>query len=400
MNEKFRVIRILLILIIITSVCYFIASKNGNTLEASSQTDSETERLEELKSNLTEKLKIINEKNSIYTSILNEEQNQWNETLAKFDDEENQVAEIVENYPVVGVGDSVLLGAINSLYNKFPNGYFDGKVSRTLSAGMDVLSNLESEGRLGDILILALANNGDYSNRKNAQLMEQVGDREVYWITAAGADDPAFNDKFRVFAADYPNLHIVEWEEVTFNHPEYLYGDGVHLRDGAATRAYAETVYQAICDNYIDIYRQKKEVILAEHEEELKNKIEFFGNDLLISSFDSIYEKFGNHFYTAKLDYNFDTLYNDIKNKVDNNTLEHRLVFMFDKKANITEDDYQKLIDLCNGHEIYICNFTNNETSLSTDTVHVVNFADVLFNPAKNIDENPEENIEENVGEM
>ena len=121
---------------------------------------------------------------------------------------------------------------------------------------------------------------------------------------------------------------------------------------------------------------------------------------MLISSFDSIYEKFGNHFYTAKLDYNFDTLYNDIKNKVDNNTLEHRLVFMFDKKANITEDDYQKLIDLCNGHEIYICNFTNNETSLSTDTVHVVNFADVLFNPAKNIDENPEENIEENVGEM
>lgn len=162
---------------------------------------------------------------------------------------EEEIAEKVSNLPVVGIGDSVLLGAINELYKKFPNGYFDGKVSRNLSAGETILKDLKSKGKLTNTVILSLANNGDYSTKKNKQLMEIIGDRELYWVNAVGADDPTFNDKFREFAKDYPNIHIVEWDVVSKNHSEYFYADGIHPK-GAGVKKYAETIYNAVFQDY------------------------------------------------------------------------------------------------------------------------------------------------------
>ena len=105
-------------------------------------------------------------------------------------------------------------------------------------------------GKLGNTVLLALANNGDYSDRKNTQLMELLGNREVFWVDAMGADDPEFNEKFAEFAKDYPNLHIIEWEKIAVNHPEYIYADGVHIK-GEGISAYVDNVYNSIYDFYI-----------------------------------------------------------------------------------------------------------------------------------------------------
>ena len=198
-----------------------------------------------------------NSENTIEVSISQKTQNNTEGTNTKEQTtsiskaKEEQVAEQVKNLPVVGIGDSVLLGAINELYKKFPNGYFDGKVSRSLSAGETILKDLKNQGKLTDTVILALANNGDYSTKKNVQLMEIVGDRQVYWINAVGADDPTFNAKFKEFAKDYPNLHIVEWDVVSKGHKEYFYADGIHTK-GEGLKKYAETVYEAIYNDYLN----------------------------------------------------------------------------------------------------------------------------------------------------
>jgi len=198
-----------------------------------------------------------NSENTIEVSISQKTQNNTEGTNAKEQTtaiskaKEEQVAEQVKNLPVVGIGDSVLLGAINELYKKFPNGYFDGKVSRSLSAGETILKDLKNQGKLTDTVILALANNGDYSTKKNVQLMEIVGDRQVYWINAVGADDPTFNAKFKEFAKDYPNLHIVEWDVVSKGHKEYFYADGIHTK-GEGLKKYAETVYEAVYNDYLN----------------------------------------------------------------------------------------------------------------------------------------------------
>ena len=43
--------------------------------------------------------------------------------------------------------------------------------------------------------------------------MEVAGERKVFWVNAVLADIPEFNEQFKEFAKDYPNLYIVDWEE-------------------------------------------------------------------------------------------------------------------------------------------------------------------------------------------
>ena len=75
--------------------------------------------------------------------------------------------------------------------------------------------------------------------------MELLGDREIYWVNSVGADDPKFNERFKEFATNYSNLHIVEWDVAAKNHPEYFYADGVHLK-GDGVKAYVDTIYETI----------------------------------------------------------------------------------------------------------------------------------------------------------
>lgn len=162
---------------------------------------------------------------------------------------ETEIAEKVKQLPVVGVGDSIILAAIDGLYKVFPNGYFDGKVSRSMIGGEEVLTNLSNEGKLGNIVILALANNSDYFEWRIDRIMNVLGDRQIYWVTAVLADDPEFNEKFRGYASKHPNIHIVEWEEKSKKHPEYFYEDGIHVM-GDGIDAYANTIYEAIYEDY------------------------------------------------------------------------------------------------------------------------------------------------------
>ena len=236
-----------------------------------------TAEMKELEESLNVNADVIEKKNEEFVNLENTEYEKENEVTEKENKEsevtekenkesennptveqtrtitevdEEKIAKQVSNLPVVGIGDSVLLGAIDELYKKFPNGYFDGKVSRNLSAGETILRDLKSQGKLSNTIILALANNGDYSTKKNKELMEIIGDRQLYWVNAVGADDPTFNAKFKEFAKDYSNIHIVEWDVASKNHPEYFYADGIHTKN-EGMKKYAETIYKAVYEDYL-----------------------------------------------------------------------------------------------------------------------------------------------------
>lgn len=208
--------------------------------------------MQELEDKLNENLRIIEEKNKDLMNLANIETVEVQSTEVTENNkeiDETQKAEQISKLKIVGVGDSVLLGSVDALYAKFPNGYFDGKVSRTIKGAEDVLTDLINRGILGDIVVLNLANNGDYSDARNKELMELLGNRKIYWMNAVGADDPQFNSRFKEFASNYSNIHIVEWDVISKNHPEYFYADGIHLKgDGAV--AYANAIYEAIYNDY------------------------------------------------------------------------------------------------------------------------------------------------------
>ncbi|MBR3002966.1 MAG: acyltransferase [Clostridia bacterium] len=242
-------------------ICLIIIILGGFLLITQKDYSDEMKELENL---LNENQKTSEQQNNEFLNSTNEDQKEeqaeekveekkeqeTSTTVENIEEKKNKVAETVRQLPIVGVGDSVLLGVSDEMRKQFPNGYFDGKVSRTIVGGKEVMQNLKAQGKLTNTLVLALANNGDYIEKRNKDLMEFLGDREIYWVNAVGADDPKFNEKFKEFAANYPNLHIVDWVEASKGHPEYFYADGIHLK-GDGIKAYVDTIYNAIYNQYL-----------------------------------------------------------------------------------------------------------------------------------------------------
>ena len=362
-KKIYKYIKTVFLSFIIVFGCYIIITEKDHTAE-----------MAELQNKLEENLKIIEQKNKEYINNVVNEEKEWNTLIENLEIEgEKAVTEKLNSLPIIGVGDSVFLDAVDELYKKFPKGYFDGKISRSIIGGKEVLVDLKDRGKLGNTVILALSTNGDYSDKRNKELMEILGNREIYWINAVGADDPKFNERFEVFAKNYSNIHIVDWESAAKGHPEYFYADGIHTK-GNGIKAYVDTIYKTIYNNYLEIYNNKKNEFIKKKQNEYKKKIAFYGNDVLANSFNKIHTKFERASFNVTTNYDFNNLSNELQNKIKNNTLEYRLVFLYDKKANITDKEYMKLVNICKGHEIYICNLTDKNFEFLKGNIKIINF--------------------------
>ena len=362
-NKILKIIRnIVLSIIIITGIFIIVIEKDHR------------KEIAKLENKLNDNLKLMDEKNKNYKNSAIDEEKKWNLMLEDLDKNESEVvSNQLKELPVVGVGDSVFLDAINYIYKKFPNGYFDGKISRSLIGGIDVLENLKNSDKLSNTIVLALSTNGIYSDRYNKKLMELLEDRQIYWVNSVGGDDPSFNEKFANFAKDYSNIHIVDWQKVAEGHKEYFYSDGIHPKNNGL-EIYANTIYETVYNDYLEKYREKRNEILKKKEEEKNKKIVFYGNDALANSYDYIQKEFDNALFNAKSNYSFNSLYNEMNTKVKNDELEHVVVFIFDNQLKITNNEYSKLISLCKNHEIYICNMTDKKLSFNESNVNIIDF--------------------------
>lgn len=339
-----------------------------------------SKEIKELKEKLQENEKMIEEKNKEYLHNSEEEEEELLSIFRDMDNKEEAVSQYLAKAPVTGIGDSILIDIADEMYVRFPNGYFDGRVSRDLYAGEDILRDMKEEGTLSDIIVLCLATNGDYIESCNEELMNIVEDRQVFWVDAVGADDPEFNERFASFAENYDNLHIVEWEKASEGHPEYFYYDNIHvMEDGVGVLA--DLVYDTVYNVYLENYSALKEAAIKESEARIEKRVAFYGNDALISAYGLISEKFERSICNGSSDYDFDALYAQIKEKKENGTLEHRVVFLFDRTAGFTLGQYEKLIRLCEGHDVYICRMDKKEYDLKEDA-KVIDFYAAIENNA------------------
>ena len=341
-----------------------------------------TEEMKRLENKLNDNLKIMEQKNKEYMNSEISEEEKWDKLLEDLDAEEDKVvSKQVRELRVVGVGDSVFLDAVGGLYEKFPNGYFDGKVSRSILGGIDVLKKLKAEGKLSNTIVLALATNSDFVESWNNTVMDILGDREIYWINAIGADDPTFNSKFVKYAQKRKNIHIVDWEGAAKGQKDLFYVDGIHPNE-KGIKVYVDTIYKTIYDDYLAKYRIKRKELLAKKAKEEQEKITFYGNNALINSFEELQNKFKKASFNAKADYQYKSISNEISNKIKEKKLEHKIVFVFDNEANLTDSDYEQLIDLCKDHEIYIVSI-NKPIRINNKNIKLINF----YNELKRHDE-------------
>ncbi len=303
--------------------------------------------------------------------------------IAKMDVDPEKLQETITNMPVVGVGDSVMLGAVTALMNKFPNGYFDAKVSRTGYAANEILVDLKNKNMLGDAIIFNLGTNGDCGEKCREEIMTTIGEREVFWITVTNDKDVHVNAKLVAFAEKHANLHIIDWEKISAGHSEYFAHDGIHLT-GTGRKVYADTIYQAIYDVYLAKAEAKKNDYIAKHEQEQQNRYSFYGNDLLLNIFNDLKPSFEESYFSIKSDYDFASFKSDLERQIADNTLTNNLVWLFDQSFNLTLEEYQTIFDLLGNRQVTILSLDkkSEETiqALAKDNIKILSFASNLDN--------------------
>ena len=254
-EKQFKVLKyILLTLISLISVFGFY-----NYIISKDYTDEMKKLEEELKLNQ----EMIEKKNEEYELNKSKEEADWLNQLVDLENGENKLKEVVTNLNVVGVGDSVMLGAVKKLYETFPNGYFDAKISRTAWVVGDILKGLKNNNMLNEVIILNLGANGDCDMACKRDIIKICDDRKIFWINTTNY--PNINERLNDLAKEYDNLYIIDWNNISKNHKEYFIADGIHLTD-KGKEVYANTIYDEIYKVYLDEYNKKKQEIISNHE--------------------------------------------------------------------------------------------------------------------------------------
>ena len=326
-----------------------------------------TKQMRDLKRQLEKNSKLVEERQKEYAKKLEEEEKSWNLTLDDFENSEKIISDKVINLPIVGIGDSIMLGAVPNLNDRFVNGYFDAKVSRTAFVVHDMIEDLKSKNMLGDIVIFNLGANGDCSESRKDEIMESIGsERQVFWITVTNDKDVHFNDKIKKYAEKYDNLHIIDWEKASKGKKNYFAADGIHLT-GSGRKAYTETIYQALFDYYAAEFEQEKERIIAEHEEAMNKRVTFYGNEMLLKMYNYLHENFsdGNFINDDNLDLsNLNTTLADAKEK---GTLTKNIVIALDKNIKPDNEEFQNILNSYPDYNFYLVTLKETITPLNSN---------------------------------
>lgn len=362
-RKKIKVTGIILLIVIIGASTFggykYITVKNHQ------------KEMKELEAELAENAKVMEEKQKEYQQIKQQEENDWTKELKKLESEANY-EELTKALPVTFIGDSVMLGAMNNLHETFPNSYFDSKESRSTYVGYQIISELKENNKLGDPVVIHLGTNGDCKNGCKEKIMDLLTDRTVFWINTTNM--PSVNESLNELSTKYSNLHIIDWYTLSQGQKDWFYSDGIHLPP-KGRKEYTNIVYNAIYNVYKDNFKTKKDELIKEHKEELKNKTMFYGNDILFYNFEAIQTNFSDAKFEVKKEFSYLDLKSSIEKAIAEDTLSKKIVIAFDNSTIISTKEYQELIELCKDSKLYIVSSGKPLDSLSKyDNVEVINF--------------------------
>ncbi len=170
------------------------------------------------------------------------------ETLARRQEQNAQeMITVPASVSVTAIGDSVMLGASGALQSQIPGIYVNAAVSRQVTAGPGIISDLEAQGLLADIVVIHLGTNGASTLSKFQDVVDALGPgRKIFWINCVG---PAWasdvNENVTAVCNNNPNVTLVEWTTQAAGNPNYFGSDGIHLTE-SGKRAYADMVAAAL----------------------------------------------------------------------------------------------------------------------------------------------------------
>jgi peptidoglycan/LPS O-acetylase OafA/YrhL len=128
-------------------------------------------------------------------------------------------------------GDSVILGIRSLLESYEPIELINARVGRQISELLQVVA-IDSQSVPDSIAILNLGNNGPVSQKQVRELFDALSNQPHFLVVNAAVPRgwrDANNKIVADIAKDYPKAHLIDWYEISKNHPEYFAPDGVHL---------------------------------------------------------------------------------------------------------------------------------------------------------------------------
>ena len=149
---------------------------------------------------------------------------------------------------VTAIGDSIMVDAAPYLQTSLPGISIDAQVGQQLYQVQQAVSQLKSEGAVGNRLILELGTNGPYSVAQLEDLLTSLGPMERIVLVNTHVPRPwqqEVNDTIASVAQSYPNATLVDWNTASANCAQCLYPDGVHLNPTGA-KYYASLLVQAL----------------------------------------------------------------------------------------------------------------------------------------------------------
>ncbi len=322
-----------------------------------------TAEMNALEVQLQKNKELMKEKQKQYTSRLSEEKDVMNQSLEEIQMNIQNLSITVSNLPIVGIGDSVMLGAVPNLYEKFPNGYFDAETSRTDWEASKILQNLKNNGYLGDPILINLGTNGQCGEKCRLDILSICEDRQIFWINVTNDREVHVNYDLIQFSLNHPQVTILDWASYSSGHYEYFIADGIHLT-GSGKEAYTNFIYQTICDTYLKIYQAQEEMILHQYEEELNQKIFFYGNDLLLNTYDSLKTRFGEEKVLLQYETDYSELIQDMKDKIEKKELPKRIAFVFDKTLPFTMEQKEEIQKILDNYEVLILSLEKKDSTM------------------------------------
>jgi hypothetical protein len=138
---------------------------------------------------------------------------------------------------VTAIGDSVMLDAAPALEADIPGIDVEAAVSRQWYAGILLAQQLKAQGRLGAIVVIDLGTNGPVSPQQFTAMMDVLaGASRVVFVTVHLPPDYSWSQSVNMTLKEcvprYPRDRLADFNKLADEHPQWFYGDGVHMPIG------------------------------------------------------------------------------------------------------------------------------------------------------------------------
>jgi len=149
---------------------------------------------------------------------------------------------IMPGTDVLGVGDSIMLGASSALSQQFPGIAIDARVGRQFSEGVQIVKALEARGTIPGTVIVHLGTNGPVSTALCDEMMNLLAGKRVVLVNlhVPRSWEAQNNEVLNACAARH-GATVVDWHTDAVG----LAPDGYHL-GGSGPDAYARLIAAAV----------------------------------------------------------------------------------------------------------------------------------------------------------